>query len=138
MSDLENLKKVKDAIIFETAWRYETMPKSKRQKDDLLETIKVIWNRSIGRAGVGECFGELGITEEDVKKAAEFFNSKDKTVFVTKGIYLGKRLQEIYIHRPKRLNLLIVELSSYKLLKKCCWRRSLKKVIRLPLKLKKD
>ena len=79
MSDLEILKKVKDAIIFEAAWLYETSKESEREKDDKLEYVKVIWNRAFQRAGGGP-FEELSFDENDIKKAAEYWDHEDRLV----------------------------------------------------------
>ena len=80
MSDLEILKKVKDAIIFEAAWLYETTKDSKKVKEDRLEYIKVVWNRAFPRAGGAGYFEELSFDEEDIKKAAEMWDHEDEHV----------------------------------------------------------
>ena len=85
MSCIDPIKKLRESVIFETAWLYETMPRSQGPKDRMVEAVTVIWNRSFGRAGFGENFNELCIDVKDIKNASEFWNSKDKKVFVLKG-----------------------------------------------------
>ena len=80
MSDLEILKKVKDAIIFEAAWLYVTTKDSKKVKEDRLEYIKVVWNRAFPRAGGASYFNEISFDENDVKKAAEMWDHEDRLV----------------------------------------------------------
>lgn len=81
MHEKETIKKLRESIIFETAWLYESTKATKEEKEQTIEAVKVIWNRSIGRAGFGS-FNELSISEKDIKEAVEFWNSKDgKVVF---------------------------------------------------------
>jgi hypothetical protein len=65
---LNALSEMRDAVVFETAWTYHTMKASKKQKEQLLDCIKVVWNRSLCRAGYPEYLMDLGFNEEDVKK----------------------------------------------------------------------
>ena len=78
------ISKLKEAVIFETAWLYETMDWSKQKKEDMLEIIKVVWNRSIGRAGLPGNFYELSISEEEIKQAAERWSKEDRVVDISK------------------------------------------------------
>ena len=78
MNEFEVLKKVKDAVVFETAWLYESLQVSEKKKDDMLELVKVIWNRSFPRAGFDQYFNELSIDENDIRKAGEMLSHKNR------------------------------------------------------------
>ena len=82
MHEKEVVEKLRESIIFETAWLYRTMPGTDSQKDRMLETIKVVWNRAFQRAGFAGHFKEFIITEEQVKEAAEFFSSVGKLEYI--------------------------------------------------------
>ena len=77
MTTLDRLKKTRNAIIFETAWLCESMPKPPGPKDKLIDAVTCIWNRSVTRAGFGEYINELCISEEDIREAVKFWNSKE-------------------------------------------------------------
>lgn len=84
MEDFEILNKLKEAIIFETAWLHHSTPVSENKKRQLVEAVKVVWNRSFQRAGFTEYFETLSFDEDDVKKAAERWNRKDNVIVVHK------------------------------------------------------
>ena len=86
MSDLEVVKKLRESIIFETAWLYETMPTTAKEKEIMIEAVKVIWNRAFPRAGFVGQFHEISFDEEDIRKVAELWLSKDSKLVVPKEI----------------------------------------------------
>ena len=64
---------LREDVIFEAAFLYETMNVSKRQKENVLAFLKVVWNRAVQRrGGVGNPL-DLWFDEDTVKKAAEYF-----------------------------------------------------------------
>lgn len=80
MTEKEVVKKLRESIIFETAWLYRTMPESQEINDKMLEVVKVIWNRAFQRAGFVSDFHDLLITEEQILEAVEFWNSRKLSV----------------------------------------------------------
>jgi hypothetical protein len=67
MTKFEILDEVKDAIIMEGAWLSKTSNWSEDEKEDILEVIKVVWNRAFLRVATGYD-GDLIIYEDDFKK----------------------------------------------------------------------
>ena len=43
-----------------------------------IEAVKVIWNRTVSRAGFNRDSYDLTISEEDIKKVAESWSSDDQ------------------------------------------------------------
>lgn len=84
MEELEILNNLKEAIIFETAWLQHSTSVSENKKRQLVEAIKVVWNRSFQRAGFTRYFETISFDEEDVNKAAERWNQKDNVIVVHK------------------------------------------------------
>ena len=82
MEELEVLNKIKEAIIFETVWLHHSTPVSENKKRQLVEAVKVVWNRSFQRAGYTEHFESLCISGDDLKKALELWNRKDNVIIV--------------------------------------------------------
>ena len=82
MLELEDLKKLRDAMIFEAAWLFESTKETDEEKKDKLEYVKVVWNRAFQRAGFAGEFNDLSITEEDIRKAAELWSSRENRVFM--------------------------------------------------------
>jgi len=80
----EAIKIMKESIIFETAWLYTTLSQAKGQKDRMVEAITVVWNRSLGRAGISGDFYDMSIRKEDILCAAERWNSKEQKGFAVK------------------------------------------------------
>jgi len=76
MTNLERLKKVRESIIYETAWLIVTMPKPLGPKDKVIDTVTCIWNCSVPRAGFRAYINELCISEKDIRDAAKLWNSK--------------------------------------------------------------
>lgn len=73
MSDLETLKKLRDAIVFEAAWLYESSDLSDEAKEHMADTIKVVWNRAFQRAGFVEYFKEVIIGNNSIENFAQQF-----------------------------------------------------------------
>jgi hypothetical protein len=71
----EVLMKMKDAVVFETVSLLQIIVSSKISKEDFLEGVKVIWNRSLSRVGCG-AFLNLWLNEEDIRKIAADWDNK--------------------------------------------------------------
>ena len=71
MNELEVLNELKESLIFETAWLYESSDGSNEEKDKMLESTKTIWNRSIQRSGLNKYTKELSVSIDDFKNNAE-------------------------------------------------------------------
>lgn len=91
-TQVEALKKMRDAMTFETAWTYETMKASTKQKEQVLDCVRVIWNRSLSRAGYPTFLMKLCMTEEAVKKVLEIWSSD--TVPVLESLVPKKNSKE--------------------------------------------
>lgn len=76
MTEEEVIEKLRESIVFETAWLFNTMPTTNKEKEIMIEAVKVIWNRSIGRAGFGGPLSEISVDEKDFKEISDYLNSK--------------------------------------------------------------
>ena len=68
MNELEVLNNLKESLIFEASWLYESSDVSADEKENMLESIKTVWNRSIQRAGFTKYFNELCVNLDDFKR----------------------------------------------------------------------
>ena len=91
MKNLERFKKVREAIIFETAWLIVTMPKPLGPKDKVIDAVTCIWNCSVTRAGFGAYINELCISEKDIRDAVKLWDSKDGIVSIPKEVQADKK-----------------------------------------------
>ena len=78
MTEKEVIEKFRESIIFETAWLFETTEVTDEEKERTIEVVKVIWNRTVSRAGFSRDLNDLTINEEDIKKASGFWKSDDQ------------------------------------------------------------
>ncbi len=85
MNCKEQIMKLRESVIFETAWLYETISDADSQKDKMIETVYVVWNRSIGRAGFVGDFNELCIAKEDITNATGLLNKVEALPHVACG-----------------------------------------------------
>lgn len=87
MNELEVLNKVKEALIFEGAWLYESSDLSEEEKGDMLEYLKVIWNRTFQRAGFAEHIKVLLISEENFLNIVEkVWGSNEEKIFLMEDL----------------------------------------------------
>jgi hypothetical protein len=80
MCEKDIVKKLRESIISQTAWLFEATEASTEERDRTIEAVKVIWNRSLSRAGFGRCCRKQVIRGEDFKDAVEFWSSQTKEI----------------------------------------------------------
>jgi hypothetical protein len=76
MMDIKKvIEKLRESIIFETAWLFKTTEATDEEKEPTIEAVKVVWNRSVSRAGFNRDSNDLTISEDDIKEVAENWKS---------------------------------------------------------------